>query len=239
MKIGKLFTLVIFYLTVWSFPSMADPAQAQQEIWFQKEIQAMLEQDRAALPPQHAIVFTGSSIFRFWVSLEADMRPLPVVNRAFGGARTWEVVHYMDSIILPLKPAIIVYYCGGNDIEYGSGAPAIVQNFTEFCSRAQAALPRTKVFFVSINKAPQKLSKWGLLDEANQLAAAYCAKSGCCEYIDINPPFFTAGEAQRNGMYISDGLHFMPEAYREITKIIKPVLDRTWKVLQEKGARDR
>lgn len=225
----------IFQLLAWSPQTMTNAAAPQQEIWFQKEIKALLKQGRLAPPPEHAIVFTGSSIFRFWVSLASDMRPLPVVNRAFGGARTWEIVHYMDKLILPLKPSIIVYYCGGNDIEYGAGAPAIVQRFAEFCSRAQAELPETKIFFVSLNKAPQKFAKWEVLDEANRLAAAYCANSGHCEYIDINPPFFAADGGQRKELYISDRLHFMPEAYRELTKIIKPVLEKAWKELQEKG----
>ena len=207
---------------------MAQPISQKREIWFQKEIKELLKQDRISPPPQNTIVLTGSSIFQFWVTLERDMSPLPVVNRAFGGARTWEVLHYMDTTILPLKPSIIVYYCGGNDIEYGESAGSIVQRFTEFGAQAHTVLPNTKIFFVSINKAPQKLKKWTVIDDVNLLAASHCERDDRLVFIDINPAFFSAGGRPRRELYIGDGLHFMPDAYKEITKIIKPALEKTW-----------
>jgi hypothetical protein len=87
----------------------AAPGQAAQEIRFAANIEAFLERDRVSPPPQGGILFIGSSIFRQWADLEADMAPLPAFNRAFGGSRTWEVLHYMDEIVLPYQPRIIVY----------------------------------------------------------------------------------------------------------------------------------
>ncbi len=101
---------------------MEQSIKPEREIWFQKDIKEMLKQDASAPPSQGAVLFLGSSIVRFWATLARDMSPLQVVNRAFGGARTWEVLHYMDRIVLPCKPAVIAYYCGSNDIEYGSRA---------------------------------------------------------------------------------------------------------------------
>lgn len=40
-------------------------------------------------PAKNNIIFIGSSIFRLWKTLEADMSPLTVCNQAFGGSRTW------------------------------------------------------------------------------------------------------------------------------------------------------
>jgi len=232
MKTGTLFAAFILQLIVWSPQAMAQPAVPQQKIWFQKEVKELLKQDRSTPPPRQAIVFTGSSIFRFWVTLERDMSPLPVVNRAFGGARTWEVLHYMDSLILPLAPSIIVYYCGGNDIESGAAADDIARRFAEFCTRVHASLPKTKIFFVSINKAPQKFEKWSVIDEVNRQAAAYCAQDVRLGFIDSNPAFFNENGQPRRELYIGDGLHFMPDAYRELTKAIKPVLEKAWKELR-------
>lgn len=188
----------------------------------------MLKHDATAPPPQGAVLFIGSSIFRFWATLARDMRPLQIINRAFGGARTWEVLHYMDRIVLPYKPAVIAYYCGSNDIEYGSRAEDIVLRFGLFCERVHASLPETRIFFISINKAPQKLEKWSEIDAANGLVKAYCKSTTKAGYIDINPVFFTFGNKPRHELYISDGLHFMPDAYKEITKIIKPAIEQAW-----------
>src|SRR5688572_1960838 len=67
-----------------------------QQIRFADQIKAFLDQDRMAPPPKDAILFIGSSIFRQWTNVKEHMAPLPVFNRAFGGSRTWEVLHYMD-----------------------------------------------------------------------------------------------------------------------------------------------
>ncbi|MBN2108745.1 MAG: hypothetical protein JW832_15070 [Deltaproteobacteria bacterium] len=225
---GFIVILVIVIILAWNQQAMAQQSDTAQNIWYQNEIKQLLHQDRSSPPPQHAIVFAGSSIFRLWAGLARDMHPLRVVNRAFGGARTWEMLHYMDRLILPLKPAIIVFYCGGNDIEYGASASSVVQRFAQFCARAHEALPKTRIFFVSLNRAPQKSAKWSVIDDINRRAAALCARDERTGFIDINPGFFTADGRCRSELYISDGLHFMPEAYREMTRAIKPVLEKAW-----------
>jgi hypothetical protein len=87
-------------------------APAGQEMRFADQIKAFLDQDRIAPPPKDAILFIGSSIFRQWTNVREHMAPLPVFNRAFGGSRTWEVLNYMDQVVLPYRPRIIVYYTG-------------------------------------------------------------------------------------------------------------------------------
>jgi lysophospholipase L1-like esterase len=211
---------------------MEQQARPEHEIWFQKEIKELLKQDRKSPPEQGAIVFTGSSIFRFWATLAQDMSPLPVANRAFGGARTWELLHYMDRIVMPCKPAVIACYCGSNDLEFGSRAEDIALRFSQFCKRVHEGLPETCILFISINKAPQKLEKWEEIDKANSLVLTYCSTSYKIGFIDINPVFFNSRGQSRDELYISDGLHFMPDAYREITGIIKPVLERAWQETQ-------
>ena len=87
------------------------PLWAFQEvspIRFQPAIDAFLEEDKVNPPPRQAILFIGSSIFRQWESMKEQMAPLPVFNRAFGGSGTGEILFYMDKIVLPYEPTIIV-----------------------------------------------------------------------------------------------------------------------------------
>src|SRR5262245_30804729 len=134
---------------------------------FDWEIERFLEEDRKSPPPQGAILFIGSSIFREWADLKVQMAPLLVFNRAFGGSRTWEVLHYADKIVLPYKPRLIVYYCGSNDIGSGASAAQVVASFRAFVDKVGASLPGTRIFFVSINKAPEKQGLWSVVDDAN------------------------------------------------------------------------
>ena len=70
------------------------PPPPGQDILYENEIRLLQSLNSAEPLPDNAVVFTGSSIFRFWSTLMRDMAPLPVVNQSFGGARTWEVLHF-------------------------------------------------------------------------------------------------------------------------------------------------
>lgn len=195
---------------------------------FQAAINAFLESDRVSPPPRGAILFIGSSIFRQWGNLKEHMSPLPVFNRAFGGSRTADILYYMDQLVLPHEPRIIVYYCGSNDVNAGEKAEAIAGRFREFVSRVHARLPAARVFFVSINRAPQKKDRWYVVDEANRLVRDSCATDRRLGYIDVNPALFDGAGNPRLELYQSDGLHFKPPAYAEFAAIIKPVIEAAW-----------
>jgi lysophospholipase L1-like esterase len=182
--------------------------------------------------PQNAIVFAGSSIFHFWTTLVDDMAPLPVINQAFAGARMHNVFNAMDKLIIPYSPKIIVYYCGSNDINDGSEASDILSGFEKFVFAVRDKLPSTIVYFVSINKAPQKMDKWDVIDDSNEKIKDWCEKTDRLCFIDINPRFIIEGQPCA-GLYLDDGLHFKPEAYVEFTKIIKPVIKKGWRQLNE------
>ncbi|MFN7930064.1 MAG: GDSL-type esterase/lipase family protein [Blastocatellia bacterium] len=201
---------------------------APQKIRFANEIEAFLKADQVKPPPQNAILFVGSSIFRRWEKLTAQMAPLPVFNRAFGGSRSEEVLYYMDKIVLPYKPKIIAYYCGSNDINAKITPQQIADNFKQFVARVHKELPNTKIFFVSINRAPEKMDKWAQVDEANKLVQAFCATNNRLGYIDVNPALFDKEGKPRMELYLPDNLHFQEPAYVEFTAIIKPILTKAW-----------
>src|ERR1700722_8649914 len=76
-------------------------------------------------PERGGIVFTGSSIFRFWTHLTDQMAPLPVLNRAIAGTVTQDMIERIGRLVLPYQPRIVVYYCGSNDISSGEDAGPI------------------------------------------------------------------------------------------------------------------
>jgi hypothetical protein len=199
-----------------------------QDIRYENEIRLMQSLNSTEPVPDNAVVFTGSSIFRFWATLSRDMAPMPVINRSFGGARTWEVLHFFDRIVLPCRPAMIAYYCGSNDIECGEKPEGIAMRFQAFSERVLHELPRSHIFFVSINMAPQKRAHWDAIQAANRLIAHLCEDNPMLEYIDVNTSLLDAHAQPRSELYQEDGLHLRPTAYQAFTDIIKPVLLQAW-----------
>jgi lysophospholipase L1-like esterase len=198
---------------------------------FDYEIEHFLEADKRKPPPQGAILFIGSSIFREWEDPEADYAAAGV-QTAVGGSRTFEVLHYADRIVIPYKPRIIVYYCGSNDVGSGASAAEVAANFKAFADKVAARLPDTRIFFVSINKAPEKRYAWNVVDEANARIRDYAKRDKRLGFIDVNPALFDAAGKPRLELYREDELHFRPAAYVEFTRIIRPVIERVW---AEKG----
>ena len=195
---------------------------------FETSIQAYLATDQTNPPPRGAILFIGSSIFRQWTNVVADMSPLPVFNRAFGGSRTSDLLERVGQLVLPYAPKVIVYYGGSNDINNREPATAIFGRIYDFERRVRARLPDTRIIFVAIDRAPQKRERWDVVDAANALIRDYCAVTPGLKFVDANPVTHdTKGEA-RLELYRGDRLHFTPAVYAGFATIIKPVLERTW-----------
>jgi hypothetical protein len=228
MKQSRLWRLVLPLFLATTF-LVAAAQRPSRPIGFAGDIQRFLAEDKVSPPPQQGILFIGSSIFRQWADLKTQMAPLPVFNRAFGGSRTWEVLHYMDKIVLPYRPRIIVYYCGSNDVDAGASAAEITDNFKAFVDNVAKELPATRILFTSIIKAPEKKALWNVVDQANAQIRDYTAHNKHLGFIDVNPVVFDAAGNPRLELYRDDLLHYYPPAYVEFTKIIRPVIEKTWK----------
>ena len=170
------------------------------------------------------IVFVGSSIFHRWTALSTQMAPLPIVNIAFDGAETGDMLRLVEARVVPYKPRVVAYYCGSNDVDAGENAEAIVDRIRQFMVRVRTALPDVRIVFVSVIRAPEKQNRWDVVDDVNRRVRAYVAGTKGIEFVDVNPLVFTADGMPRFDLYLSDQLHFRPKAYELFAAAIKPVL---------------
>jgi len=128
--------------------------------------------------------------------------------------------------VLPLRPKVVVYYCGSNDIDAGDSAAEIVGRIREFIERVTKALPATRVVFVSVNRAPEKRDRWDVVDDINRQLQKYAETNRRVEFVDVNPALANADGSPRMELFMNDRLHLRPPAYAEFTKILKPVLTK-------------
>jgi lysophospholipase L1-like esterase len=175
-------------------------------------------------PGPGGIVFVGSSIFHRWVRLSEQMASLPIINLSFDGAQTSDMLRLIDSRLVPMRPKVVVYYAGSNDISAGDPAEAILHRIMEFVDRISRALPNTHFVFVSINRAPEKMDRWGAVNWINIQTALQLGMRTNMNYVDVNEVFTHRDGTPRFEMFLSDGLHLKPQAYEEFAKVLKPVL---------------
>ena len=173
------------------------------------------------------ILFVGSSIFERWAGLQSDMAPLPVVNRAISGTVTTDWLARLPQVVAA-RPAVVVYYCGSNDVSIGEPASAIIGRIRQFIDGLRAALPRTQFVYVSINKAPEKQDRWDVVDEVNAWVKQQAETRRTITFVDVNPVLFARDGSPRLDLYVADGLHLRRPAYVEFARILKPAIQKVY-----------
>ena len=102
----NLFRLIIFCLLA-VFINNADAQPTQP---FFSDIQNFKKQDSLNPPPQHAILFVGSSSFTKWKDVQDYFPETKIINRGFGGSSLPDVIRYANDIIFPYNPRQVVIY---------------------------------------------------------------------------------------------------------------------------------
>ncbi len=182
--------------------------------------------DRGRPPAPGMIVFTGSSSFTLWSGMEADLAPLPVLNRGFGGARMQDVVHYAGRIVLPYRPRAVVLFAGTNDIAWPKPATAqqVYAGYLAFVQCIHAALPETPIYFVGITPTLARWEYWSLAQEANRLIREHTQSDPRLHFVDLTGELLGPDGKPDRSLYRLDKLHPNRKGYQRWTAVLKPRL---------------
>lgn len=197
-------------------------AVLSQDKW-EKDIAAFEAADKAAPPPRNEIVFVGSSTIRMWKTAEA-FPDLKVINRGFGGSQISDAVKYADRIILPHKPRIVVVFAGGNDINVGKTPEQVAGDYKELVGRIHAALPKTKIYYISLFPNVKRKAQEPSCMKLNELIQAFAKADERLGYIDTSAKMRAADGGPRPELLMEDGLHMNPDGYKIWNEIVGAVL---------------
>ena len=67
------------------------------------------------------------------------------------------------------------------------------------------------------------------MDEVNKDLAKLAGSFLGVTYMDVNPALETADGAPVAECYVSDNLHLTDDAYRRMTSVLRPVMEKEWK----------
>lgn len=164
-----------------------------------------------------------------WSTLAADMSPLPVLNRGFGGSRTRDVLAVFDRIVTPYAPRVIIYYCGDNDLgKDNTDSQSAADGFIEFDRRARAKWPQVRMLYVAIKPSLLRWKNWTAMERANALVRDYCERTPGAAFLDVATPMLTADGKPEPTLFKEDGLHLNARGYALWTGIIKPAVEAAW-----------
>lgn len=190
------------------------------DVPFRDEILRFAELDRESPPPFCPVLFVGSSSIRMWNSLQADMAPLPVLNRGFGGSRISDVNLYFDRIVTPYRPRAIVFYAGENDLDAGESPDAVAAHFRRFLEMKRARLGSTPLFYISAKPSKLRVAQVDRQEELNAAIRSLPGKDFI--FIDVVSPMMNGG--QLRDLYVEDGLHMNAAGYAIWTGLVRKAL---------------
>jgi lysophospholipase L1-like esterase len=195
---------------------------------WESTIAAFEKQDQKSPPPKNAILFTGSSSIALWPDLGKAFPEFPVINRGFGGSTTPDVNYYIDRIVLPHKPKIVVLYSGSNDIAAQRTPEQVSADFHTFVKSIHATLPDTQLFYISIHTPPGRVKLRDSYEQVNKLIAEECAKNSKLTFVDIRD-LMLAKNGQPNPELYRDALHPNAKGYELWTRRLHPLIRAAYK----------
>ncbi len=205
----------------------AVPAPLPSEAPYADEINAFGAADKKQMPPPGAVLFIGSSSIRLWTTLASDFPEIPVINRGFGGSLIQDSTRYAGRIAIPYKPKIVVLCAGTNDLAYGGKNPAqVLEEFNDFVRTVHAALPDTRIVYLSINPTVARFNQEADILETNHLIEEYIFANNSptekLSFINSHADLLTPDGQPPAPLLRADHLHFNAAGYKAWSAIVKP-----------------
>ena len=205
---------------VWYGAASSEPG------FFEDDIAAFEAEDRAGRVAPGAVIFVGSSSIRMWDSLHADMAPLRVIQRGFGGSQMEHALHFGERILGDHRPSAVVVYEGDNDLAASTGkTPSVVlDEFQRFVALVRARAPGAHVYFLTIKPSRLRWDRWPVMHEANEAIGAWAATQPDVDVIDVATPLLGPEGEPRDDVFVFDGLHLNATGYAAWAEVVRPRL---------------
>jgi lysophospholipase L1-like esterase len=190
----------------------ATSPEAVEDRW-RESLEAFAALDKLQAPRPGGVLFVGSSSIRLWDGLETAFQPTPVLRRGFGGSLMRDCARYVEQLVLPHAPRMVVVYAGDNDLAEGHAPAEVLQSFATFVERVRAALPGTRIAYLSIKPSPSRSALMAQAREANRLIADYAATQPNLVFIDIYAKMLDDQGRPRADLFAGDALHLNSDGY--------------------------
>ena len=191
---------------------------------------ATLETSLRQTPPEPGgILFYGSSTMVHWRAddlLQRQMAPLPVLSTGFGGSTADEALYYYGRLVLPVRPSILVYYEGDNDLGLGYTAAEVLELTHRLFEWSRQDLPGIRFLIIPVKDYPAQDAPKEQLAALNRDFAEYATAQKDTWVADIGPVLQDEQGMTRLDIFEDDNTHYNLKGYQLLAGQVKPILER-------------
>lgn len=194
---------------------------------FEPAIERFEMMDRELMPPEDAIVLTGSSSIARWNDRAAEvLAPLTVIPRGFGGSTMNDLLYYLDRVVLKYNPRAVLIYEGDNDTGGDNPLPpgVILKQLQEIIDRIHAQRADTRIYVLSVKPSVARRDVWPLAEQVNSGYQALARRDSRVHYVDVATPFLQENGHVMTDIFVEDDLHFNDKGYRIWGETIRSAL---------------
>jgi lysophospholipase L1-like esterase len=215
------FTMAAILLSASGASQAQNPALKER---FEKQVQEYEAGDRNTPPPRGAILFAGDSQFFRWKTIHDDLAGYTLINRGIDSFQFPDLLHYVDRLVLPYQPRLIVLHIGGNDVHNGRTPAQLLADFRSFVAAVHTRLPDTRIVFSSITPGPGRWDEAPQRVAANRAVQEYIATQPGLEFVDLWSEMLTPGGQPREELWVEDRVHPNHAGYLIRVRLTKPLL---------------
>ena len=200
-------------------------ANAQQPPFYD-DIQKFKHEDSISFPPQHAILFVGSSSFTKWTDVQQYFPSYKIINRGFGGSELKDVIRYEKDVIFPYNPKQVVIYCGENDFAYSDtiSVQTVVGRFITLFNDIRNRWANIPLAYVSMKPSLAREKLMPKYEEANKQIKTFLASQKKTVFIDVYHAMLKEDGKPITDLFVEDNLHMNAKGYAIWKKLIEPYL---------------
>jgi len=193
---------------------------------FAEDIEQFKKQDQLHPPPDHAILFVGSSSFAKWKDVSNYFPGYTIINRGFGGSTLPDVIRYAQDIIFPYHPIQVVIYCGENDLASADSitADTVFERFRVLFDVIRGRLPGENIIYISMKPSPSRVRLKEKMEKANLLIQTYLSLCRNTGFVDVYHKMFNPDQSVMSDIFLGDSLHMNARGYAIWQKAITPYL---------------
>ena len=233
----KIFLFVLALLLLLSIGGCSlEYKYSEHKYHFEDDIQA-LEQLTDYENLQDYLLFIGSSSIKRWDSMEKDMSPYTIVKRGYGGAHYYDLIHFIDRLIINKQKAKAVIIFVANDITIGDRdnyfnkrhsdltPKEVTKLFKSVTKKISSKLGENlPIFVIETTPTASRWHVWKEIAKANELIKSFTEKKSNLNYISTRKFFLNEKNYPIGEYFLSDSLHLNDKGYDLWQGIIKKSL---------------
>ena len=211
---------------IFFFLLLVNLLHAQQTPAFWSDIQNFKKQDSVQAPPQHAILFVGSSSFTKWTDVQNYFPGYKIINRGFGGSSLTDVIRYENDVIFKYDPKQIVIYCGENDIAGSSEVTSqiVFERFEQLFRDIRTKYPKIPIIYISMKPSPSRWDMRTKMMEGNKLIEKFLKMQKKTVFVNVWNSMLGADGKPKPDIFIEDKLHMNAKGYAIWQEKLQPLL---------------